>query len=67
VTVLLLRPDPAAAAAAAVVLCRAKFSGLIAIRQAHGFLFGKSDISSCCGLTLLLLLLLCSAGPSSVG
>jgi hypothetical protein len=50
------------------VLCRAKFSGLIAIRQAHGFLFGKSDMFFCCGLTLLLLLLLlCSAGPSSVG
>jgi hypothetical protein len=34
------------------VVCRAKFSGLIAIRQAHGFLFGKSDMFFCCGLTL---------------
>ncbi|KAF6254177.1 NUDIX hydrolase domain-like protein [Scenedesmus sp. NREL 46B-D3] len=31
---------------------RAKFSGLIAIRQAHGFMFGKSDMFFCCGLTL---------------
>uniref|UniRef100_A0A383VIN7 Nudix hydrolase domain-containing protein n=1 Tax=Tetradesmus obliquus TaxID=3088 RepID=A0A383VIN7_TETOB len=31
---------------------RAKFSSLIAVRQAHGFLFGKSDMFFCCGLTL---------------
>lgn len=29
---------------------RAPFSALLAIRQAHGFAFGKSDMFFCCGL-----------------
>eukprot|EP00878_Enallax_costatus_P032166 GHUV01035277.1.p1 GENE.GHUV01035277.1~~GHUV01035277.1.p1 ORF type:complete len:254 (+),score=37.71 GHUV01035277.1:51-812(+) len=31
---------------------RAKFKSIIAIRQAHGFAFGKSDLFFCCGLVL---------------
>lgn len=30
----------------------AKFKALIAVRQAHGFMFGKSDMFFCCGLVL---------------
>ncbi|KAF8066283.1 NUDT2 [Scenedesmus sp. PABB004] len=30
----------------------ADFAALIAVRQAHGFLHGKSDLFFCCGLTL---------------
>lgn len=29
---------------------RVRFHSLIAVRQAHGFLFGKSDMFFCCGL-----------------
>lgn len=29
---------------------RARFAGLLAVRQAHGFAFGKSDLFFCCAL-----------------